>query len=863
MSKFLHFKLNINIYLFRMSILFLILQFIQIGFGQGKKCSEIDSNLCYVKEKYIASKFAIEKKFESDEEITDADNPLLADMNGDCIPEFILQEFNAKTILIIDSKTGVTKWKINTPYIAFSPGSIAVADLDYNDIPELFIKTGDAVEYPLNFRGRLMCYNANGSLRWISDQRFDFNFGVIKGKLGLADFNQDGTPEVYVNNKIFNAKTGIKLADGGINGYGRESNNGFSPEAVTIAAQLDTDLSDLELAAGFSIYKVKIMNTNGMVGNSITAYNIQVDNSYRDGFTAVGDINSDGILDVIVTSPGKTNEALLYTYTLLNGTPLLISKAYPPSINVYIGPPSIGEITASGKPSIVLSRATMLLAYSYNGTQLFQQDWSFITTDSSGATGLTMFDFNNDGVKEIVYRDETFLRILDVRSALPIEMAKISCYSWTGTEYPIVGDFDNKGHSKICISCSTIPDVINAKLTIFAPPDSLPGWAPARGIWNQYNYHVLNINDDLTVPRVQKNNATYKNGKYNNFYVQESLLDSSGFFNKPAASLTGKIKSVNYNSINDIYTVTFDIYNRADASARADSNLPVSFYNGDPATNGTLIGIYQTLKKIDSGDSLLNLQYTFSASNLSDLFMVINTTRNKTGAFDPIDFIFSECDYTDNTFRTLVLPKNEKGNPCNTSSIDSNLCYIKAKYPSTSIVVEKKIESEKGVSYNRTPLLADLDGDCLPELVIGGMDNNQLSFINPLNGKTIKNIYTDYLGDSPSPFAIADVDNDGKIEIILSIYDGFPTSQAVSGKLVCYTVDGTIKWISDQKYGKGVSLKYGAPALADFNQDGKTEVYINNLIFNGQTGVLIADGGNNGIGIQSGFDPITTYSSST
>ncbi|MBK8483614.1 MAG: hypothetical protein IPL31_04515 [Saprospiraceae bacterium] len=59
---------------------------------------------------------------------------------------------------------------------------------------------------------------------------------------------------------------------------------------------------------------------------------------------------------------------------------------------------------------------------------------------------------------------------------------------------------------------------------------------------------MLNINDDLTVPRVQKNNATYKNGKYNNFYVQESLLED-GMYLRKAASLTGKIKCINYDPI--------------------------------------------------------------------------------------------------------------------------------------------------------------------------------------------------------------------------------------------------------------------------------------------------------------------------
>ncbi|MGB3226947.1 MAG: gliding motility-associated C-terminal domain-containing protein, partial [Saprospiraceae bacterium] len=172
----------------------------------------------------------------------------------------------------------------------------------------------------------------------------------------------------------------------------------------------------------------------------------------------------------------------------------------------------------------------------------------------------------------------------------------------------------------------------------------------------------LNINDDLTVPRVQKNNATHKNGKYNNFFVQESLLDSNGMYLKRAASLTGKIKCINYDPIKKEYTVIFDIHNRQDASFIADSSLPVSFYNGDPSTGGILIGTYYTFKKLFGGDSLLNLEFKFSVSNLADLFMVINTTRNGSGQFDPKDFSILECDYTDNIFRALELPKIEKLN---------------------------------------------------------------------------------------------------------------------------------------------------------------------------------------------------------
>ncbi len=834
-----------------MSILFLILQFIQIGFGQGKKCSEIDSNLCYVKEKYPISKFAIEKKFESRDSIVTIQTPLLADMDGDCIPELIMPAYDRTTILIINSQTGVLKWKFSTPAIDHGVNGLAVADIDGDGILEIFFEAAPSFPNPGNIAAKLFCYHGDGKLVWISDQRVDLYTQFREtpgGTPALADFNQDGIPEIYVNNKIFNARTGIKLADGGPNGIGRGVAVNFAGDALTIAAQLDEDSTDLELAAGYTVYKVIITNVNGMASNTMTPYNITTDNVYRDGYTSIADVNLDGRLDVLVTCPGLSGEALLYAYTISKGKALLVAKTYPQGIEYTgIGPAFIGDIKGSGKSSILITRFTKLLAYSYDGTSRFQLDWSFPTTDSSGFNGLTMFDFNQDGIQEIVYRDETDVKIINGSTTIPNLIAKIRCLSPTWSEYPIVGDIDNSGHAKICVTCSESDDWIG-KLNVYGPPDSLPGWAPARGIWNQYNYHVLNINDDLTVPRVQKNNATYKNGKYNNFYVQESLLDSSGFFNKLAASLTGKIKSVNYNSNNDVYIVTFDIYNRSDASTRADSNLAVSFYNGDPVTTGTLIGIYHTSKKIDAGDSLLNLKYTFAASNLSDLFMVINTIRNKSGAFDPIDFIISECDYSDNTFRTLVLPKDEKLNPC--KFIDTNLCYIKQIFKKSKIILEKKWESERLVLSGQSALIADIDGDCFPEIITYSnnynRDSAEIIIIDSKNGKT-KNKFTIYPTDHIiKNLLIADVNNDGTMEILYCAY----LFQKIDHRIVCYNVKGKLLWISNESFYFASGIPE-APTLglADFNRDGISEVYCYNRIFNAQNGVLLADGGEkNGVG---------------
>ena len=95
----------------------------------------------------------------------------------------------------------------------------------------------------------------------------------------------------------------------------------------------------------------------------------------------------------------------------------------------------------------------------------------------------------------------------------------------------------------------------DGKLTIFGPP---PGqhWAPARNIWHQYAYNPLFINDDGTVPQYMQNPRHLQNGKYNNFMVQESLIDEDGNYPVAAASLFGDITCIDYDPVMKEYALS-------------------------------------------------------------------------------------------------------------------------------------------------------------------------------------------------------------------------------------------------------------------------------------------------------------------
>ncbi|MBV6473186.1 MAG: hypothetical protein JPMHGGIA_01459 [Saprospiraceae bacterium] len=644
-----------------------------IASGQNNHCyiNTEDTTKCYVTKQYVKPKIVLEKKWQT-KETTAADQiPLFADIDGDCLPEIVLQGRNQTGGSIPDTprvhfyngSNGNLKVKFDC--IGFDPYlKPVIADLDNDGISEIIVASYNGWSY---WAGFILCYEFTGKLKWKSDEYFyNRDYNPQHTTFGVADFNQDGKPEVYCTNRIFNGQTGKLLAEGGMNGIGATFVNDGSGKAalsVTVAANLDSNTNDLELAAGYTIYKVKLNNLHGKMNNQMTPINIKIGNHYFDGITAISDVNMDGHLDVIVSSAGKDIKSKLYAYTLLNETPILISQNYIPGKDERNGCPSIADIDGNGIPDILVSKFNLIHNFEYDGTSILKLKWSLKVRDTLASTGITTFDLNGDGIQEIIYRDQSNLLIIDGSVSPPQIIDSIGCIAGTFFEYPVIVDADQFGKSLICVICSDLKNGLGrlvGNLTTFGSPDSLPGWAPARAVWNQYAYNPLYINDDLTVPRVPKNQATYKNGKYNNFLQQESLLDSNGMYKVAAANLWGEIDCIDYDPVAGEFTVTFNVFNHKKASAGVDGALPVSFYNGDPATSGSIMGIYHTQVPLDPGDSLVHQEFKFKASQINDLYMVVNTRRDTSGVFDPKDFSSLECDYADNVFHTTEFPKIQR-----------------------------------------------------------------------------------------------------------------------------------------------------------------------------------------------------------
>jgi hypothetical protein len=136
--------------------------------------------------------------------------------------------------------------------------------------------------------------------------------------------------------------------------------------------------------------------------------------------------------------------------------------------------------------------------------------WSTTIQDNSSATnGSTAFDFDFDGIPELLYQDECSFHILD--GITGEALGELPNSSFTGHEYPVVADIDADGHTEILVVANqaeaTTNDLCKQRNPDFAPRQGVfaygPGdqrWATARPFWPQYNHHATDVTADGRVP---------------------------------------------------------------------------------------------------------------------------------------------------------------------------------------------------------------------------------------------------------------------------------------------------------------------------------------------------------------------------
>jgi uncharacterized repeat protein (TIGR02543 family) len=481
-----------------------------------------------------------------------------------------------------------------------------------------------------------------GNLVWTSDYDYSSDPMDFAVNVGFADFNGDGHPEIYVRNKIYDAASGklLKTASGGNNtgsAWSHLSNRTSGRKLSSpIAADVIGDACP-ELILGNEIYSVVLSPDRSKIGvdtivNSVTRAPGAMGRVTppagvaEDGHAQVADFNKDGRPDIFISNRDGTAAAGTvsgYVWDVHNGK---ISAPFNIPCD-FSGKsiPLIADVDNDGALEIVIQSgvagsADKIRCYKYNPvTMTFSLLWEIAPDEDSFSNSMTLFDFNQDGMNEVLITDQKEVRIFNGSGKSHIthndtvavyQMAAMAFTETTIMQYPIIADVDNDGSAEI-VACGT-NELSETILRTFESAYSNNPWAPARKVWNQYMYNVVNVNEDLTIPPYQFNPATVFPGAdgivgsaddvrpYNNFLQQQTKLNIKGTPLWLTPDAHPKSHSSDVISGNNSIIVTIHIENLGAAAIK--SPVYVTLY-GDTVKSSRILATNFINREINSGET--------------------------------------------------------------------------------------------------------------------------------------------------------------------------------------------------------------------------------------------------------------------
>jgi hypothetical protein len=630
----------------------------------------------------------------------------VGDIDGDGEAEFISANYdndNSTGISLFNNDGTYRQWiemkaDDNSRLYTFSAGNPVqgVARVKWNATTDKTVIFTAAV-----YENSLYCYDPINYVKlWKSSAPYatgDGNNGSIRTipMSYIADLDGDGWSEIVVGNRVYAAESGVLLCYPAGSTAGTEGlNPGWDNYNVMIQVAV-ADVLELgyqQICIGNSLYRCTITDRSGTAGNTmevvrtispVTLFD-GTNPPSTDGCTQVADFDLDGHADVLVSSvyrvdysttvPSANNFGYFYIWSPFKNEIIASEKA---PYMFKKGIPMVGNINASPQPEIVFVHGSLegnnlyaaydkMTAYAYNPASANKQletVWELPHTDTSGSTGMTLFDFNQDGITEIVYRDETLLRIINgslvdhttgTPVAEPYNLASIACASATGVEYPTIADVDGDGEAEIIVGGPTsgsMPGV--GPIRVFKAGTGTI-WAPARNVWNQYAYNSLNINQDLTVPTLPVSPAIVFPGNdgeaftdddlqpYNNFLQQQTMLnrDGASLWQLPDIAVTQVVPTA-YDETANHATVEVQFVNQGNAKIYPPIQVAL-FKQTDDETSLIDQQTFSSALDINQTGALnFDIDDVDSYASLDSIVVIINYSETEEG-------LQTECDLNNN-----------------------------------------------------------------------------------------------------------------------------------------------------------------------------------------------------------------------
>lgn len=545
--------------------------------------------------------------------ITDDNNDGVVDLKD--TPDVIFSTFKGSrynyegVIRVIDGKTGTELATTNglTPVVA--GWELAVGDIDNDGQNEIVGFKWDTRE--------LVAFRYNLITKKMEEVWKGPSSGGAKAA-AIADVDHDGKPEVISQNYILNGEDGTLQC-------------AFPTPANTFPIVEDTnDDGIMDVISGQYIFSGDDCRILPNLGTSTLTV-----------FLAMADLNLDGNPEIVVINSGQ----IFIFDTSLNQliTPFSIgdSGGAPPTIANFDEDDAL-EIAVAGKDYYTVLDVNLDATPPEKKIDFL---WKEDTEDrSSRMTGSSLFDFEGDGIAEVLYADQCYFRVYNGVDGS--ERFKTINSNGTLNEYPIVADVDNDGKSEIIVgsnnygSHSECPwwgtgegqnTVGTNGIRMYESPDN--SWVRTRRIWNQHTYHVTNVNEDRSIPINEEHNWL----NYNNYRLN---VQGKGVFNSPNFVID-RVDIEREDCPKLKFKLKIKFSNQG--SLTVNANIPISIYK-NTADSKELIDTIYTDEILLPGYTT-TLEYDYIPENPDSFYslsVVADDKGNGTGEYN-------ECNEVNNT----------------------------------------------------------------------------------------------------------------------------------------------------------------------------------------------------------------------
>lgn len=509
----------------------------------------------------------------------------------------------------VSGRDGSTVFDVSDPALRVLPGAqVALGDIDGDSLVEIVTCGSDE-----DGVGPLIAFENDGTFKWRSA---DPRVSCSEAGPSIADLDGDGNVEVFVRYTVVNGRDGSVVWHEACAPTWREFEH--NPCDYTTAADLSGD-GRLEIVGGNVAF-----HADGSV-----YYDRRAD--FTDGYPAIGDLDGDHRPEVVVVHSrfhpyayqGDHYLRALRADGSLAFGPIDLNQGLAPPADIAEqeiaggGPPTIANFDDDPEPEIGVAGAYGYVVFEPNGTLR----WSSITDDrSSRKTGSSVFDFDGDGVAEVLYNDHAWLRVYDGPTGeVRFCMCNTSATLW---EYPVVVDVNNDAHAEIVLAsndvdapqCGLTPMLgacERARITagearsthgirVFGSPTR--DWVATRRIWNQHTYHVTNVTESGGIPNRERPNWL---SSLNNF--RQNIQPGASNI----ADVVPRDLAVSLRECPTRVTLHFIVMNAGWAAAPA--NVPVTVFVEEGGAFVRLDTVHTTRRLFPGESEALSLVYHLGA----------------------------------------------------------------------------------------------------------------------------------------------------------------------------------------------------------------------------------------------------------